>query len=66
MRGGIPVAHAEVVLPSQVTSPSPYDSLVPTVAVIESIAAAVIVSLGEAAHQRLRHGEDIAQRVGLV
>nr|WSW70818.1 MurR/RpiR family transcriptional regulator [Streptomyces sp. NBC_00995] len=59
-------AHAEVVLPSQVTSPSPYDSLVPTMAVIETIVAAVIVELGEAAHQRLRHGEDIAQRVGLV
>lgn len=35
-------------------------------AVIETIVAAVIVELGEAAHQRLRHGEDIAQRVGLV
>ncbi|MEU4086376.1 MurR/RpiR family transcriptional regulator [Streptomyces aureus] len=58
--------HAEVVLPSQVTSPSPYDSLVPTMAVIETVVAAVIVSLGETAHQRLRHGEDIAQRIGLV
>ncbi|MGW6485748.1 MurR/RpiR family transcriptional regulator [Streptomyces sp. NPDC055056] len=59
-------AHAEVVLPCQVTSPSPYDSLVPTMAVIETVVAAVIVSLGETAHQRLRHGEDIAQRIGLV
>ncbi|WP_327122017.1 MurR/RpiR family transcriptional regulator [Streptomyces sp. NBC_01341] len=59
-------AHAEVVLPSQVTSPSPYDSLVPTMAVIETVVAAVIASLGEAAHQRLRHGEGVAQRVGLV
>lgn len=59
-------AHAEVVLPSHVTSPSPYDSLVPTMAVIETVVAAVIVSLGEVAHERLRHGEDIAQRVGLV
>ncbi|MGW0287279.1 MurR/RpiR family transcriptional regulator [Streptomyces sp. NPDC003236] len=59
-------AHAEVVLPSQVTSPSPYDSLVPTMAVIETVVASVIVSLGEAAHQRLRQGEDIAQRIGLV
>ncbi|MDX2592041.1 MurR/RpiR family transcriptional regulator [Streptomyces sp. WI03-4A] len=59
-------AHSEVVLPSQVTSPSPYDSLVPTMAVIETVVASVIVSLGEAAHQRLRHGENIAQRIGLV
>ncbi|MGY5036099.1 MurR/RpiR family transcriptional regulator [Streptomyces sp. 900116325] len=59
-------AHAEVVLPSRVTSPSPYDSLVPTMAVIETVIAAIIVSLGEVTHQRLRHGEDVAQRIGLV
>jgi len=35
-------------------------------AVIETVVASVIVSLGEAAHQRPRHGENIAQRIGLV
>ncbi|MFI5783128.1 MurR/RpiR family transcriptional regulator [Nocardia sp. NPDC051570] len=51
-----PVASlASVVLPSQVDapSPSPYDSLVPTVAVVETVVAALLADLGEAAHQRM-------------
>jgi DNA-binding MurR/RpiR family transcriptional regulator len=59
-------AHASVVLPSQVPAPSPYDSLVPTVAVIETVVAGIIQHLGEAAHQRLQHGEDTARRIGLL
>ncbi|WP_030763264.1 MurR/RpiR family transcriptional regulator [Streptomyces sp. NRRL F-2664] len=57
--------HADVVLPSQVAAPSPYDSLVPTLAVIETVVAGVLTALGEDAHQRLRHGEDTARRMGL-
>ncbi|MGV9456592.1 MurR/RpiR family transcriptional regulator [Streptomyces sp. NPDC003635] len=58
--------HAEVVLPSQVTTPSPYDSLVPTVAVIETVVAGLITSLGDEAHQHMQHTEDVARRIGLV
>lgn len=59
-------AHAEVVLPSQVSAPSPYDSLVPTLGVIETVVAAVITALGEDAHTRMRRGEDTARRIGLL
>ncbi|MFH7597384.1 MurR/RpiR family transcriptional regulator [Streptomyces racemochromogenes] len=58
-------AHAQVVLPSQVAAPSPYDSLVPTLAIIETVVAGVLTALGEAAHQRMQHGEDTARRMGL-
>ncbi|MFD8192252.1 MurR/RpiR family transcriptional regulator [Streptomyces wuyuanensis] len=58
--------HAEVVLPSQVTTPSPYDSLVPTLAVIETVVAGLITALGDEAHEHMRHTEDIARRTGLV
>lgn len=51
---------SEMVLPSQVAAPSPYDILVPTLAVIETLAAAVITALGEDAQQRTRRGEDTA------
>ncbi|GAB2946655.1 MurR/RpiR family transcriptional regulator [Streptomyces sp. NPDC059173] len=57
--------HAEVVLPSRVAAPSPYDSLVPTLAVLETVVAGVIATLGDEARQRMQHGEDIARRVGL-
>ncbi|GAA2936847.1 MurR/RpiR family transcriptional regulator [Streptomyces enissocaesilis] len=57
--------HAEVVLPSQVAAPSPYDSLVPTLAVLETVVAGVMTALGEDAHRRMQHGEDTARRVGL-
>ncbi|WP_447031505.1 MurR/RpiR family transcriptional regulator [Streptomyces hypolithicus] len=58
--------HAEVVLPSQVAAPSPYDSLAPTLAVIETIVAGVITAMGEGAHQHMQQGEDTARRIGLV
>ncbi|MFF8375912.1 MurR/RpiR family transcriptional regulator [Streptomyces sp. NPDC015661] len=58
-------AHAEVVLPSLVTTPSPYDSLVPTLAVVETVVAGVVTALGDAAPARLRHTEEIARRLGL-
>ncbi|MEU6273744.1 MurR/RpiR family transcriptional regulator [Streptomyces populi] len=59
-------SHAEVVLPSQVTAPSPYDSLVPTLAVIETVVAGLIDRLGSEAHQHMQHSEDTARRIGLV
>ncbi|MDX3231408.1 MurR/RpiR family transcriptional regulator [Streptomyces sp. ME19-01-6] len=62
-----PVAGpADVTLPCRVTAPSPYDSLVPTLAVIETVVAGVVEALGEAAHDHLRRAEDIAQHIGLV
>ncbi|MET9904774.1 MurR/RpiR family transcriptional regulator [Streptomyces sp. NPDC006446] len=59
-------SHAEVVLPSQVTAPSPYDSLVPTLAIIETVVAGIITTLGGEAHQHMKHSEDTARRIGLV
>ncbi|MFB7788233.1 MULTISPECIES: MurR/RpiR family transcriptional regulator [Streptomyces] len=58
-------AHAQVVLPSQVAAPSPYDSLVPTLAIIETVVAGVLTALGDGAHQRMQHGENTARRMGL-
>ncbi|MCZ7415293.1 MurR/RpiR family transcriptional regulator [Streptomyces sp. WMMC897] len=58
-------AHADVVLPSHVTAPSPYDSLVPTVAVIETLVAGVLAELGQDAHDHLRDSEDTARHLGL-
>ncbi|GGX46810.1 MurR/RpiR family transcriptional regulator [Streptomyces chryseus] len=57
--------HAEVVLPSRVTAPSPYDSLVPSLAVLETVVAGVMTALGDDARKRMQHGEDIARRAGL-
>ncbi|MER5308504.1 MurR/RpiR family transcriptional regulator [Streptomyces sp. NPDC002773] len=59
-------AHAEVVLPSRVDTPSPYDSLVPTLAVIETVVAGLVATLGDAAHRHMKHSEEIARRVHLV
>ncbi|WP_338692948.1 MurR/RpiR family transcriptional regulator [Streptomyces sp. Q6] len=59
-------AHAEVVFATQVAAPSPYDSLVPTMAVIETVVAGLVEALGEAAHARLREGERLARATGLV
>ncbi|GAA2744023.1 MurR/RpiR family transcriptional regulator [Kitasatospora cinereorecta] len=57
-------AHAEVVLPSQVGAPSPYDSLVPTLAVTETVIAGILETLGEDGHRHMQRGEDIAKRAG--
>ncbi|WP_409055119.1 MurR/RpiR family transcriptional regulator [Streptomyces sp. SYP-A7185] len=59
-------AHSEVVLATQVTAPSPYDSLVPTMALIETVVAGLVQTLGEDAHARLKEGERLAQATGLV
>ncbi|TQJ85355.1 MurR/RpiR family transcriptional regulator [Streptomyces sp. SLBN-31] len=59
-------AHADVVLINQVASDSPYDSLTPTLALIETLVSAVLDLLGPDAHQRMKDGEDVARRTGLL
>jgi DNA-binding MurR/RpiR family transcriptional regulator len=53
---------AKVVLPARVEAPSPFDSLVPAMAVVESLIAAVSVQLGERGRSRLELIEDTRQR----
>ncbi|MFD9130543.1 MurR/RpiR family transcriptional regulator, partial [Kitasatospora sp. NPDC059571] len=50
--------QAEVVLSSQVGAPSPYDSLVPTLAVVETVVAGIIGELGDRAHKHMQSGEE--------
>ncbi|WP_233219634.1 MurR/RpiR family transcriptional regulator [Micromonospora sp. RP3T] len=60
-----PVAGlAEVVLPARVDSPSPYDSFVPTLALVETLVAALIDRLGPAAGARLKAMEGAQQAFG--
>ncbi|MBO4208800.1 MurR/RpiR family transcriptional regulator [Micromonospora echinofusca] len=60
-----PVAGlADVVLPSRVDSPSPYDSFVPALALVEALVAGVIDRLGPAAGKRLRLMEQAQQAYG--
>jgi DNA-binding MurR/RpiR family transcriptional regulator len=60
-----PVAGlAEVVLPSRVESPSPYDSFVPTLALVETLVAALIDRLGPVAGKRLKAMEQTQQTFG--
>ncbi|MER7762879.1 MurR/RpiR family transcriptional regulator [Streptomyces sp. NPDC097619] len=58
--------HADVVMPAHVGTMAPYDSLVPTMAVIEAVIAGVIEGLGPEGHQQLSHNEDTARRIGLI
>ncbi|SEL36599.1 MurR/RpiR family transcriptional regulator [Streptacidiphilus jiangxiensis] len=61
-----PVAEvAQVVLPTVVTSPSPYDTLVPAMAVLETVVAGVLASLGEVATARMAAGEQATQELSL-
>ncbi|MEV6247716.1 MurR/RpiR family transcriptional regulator [Streptomyces sp. NPDC051742] len=59
-------AHADVVLITQVTSGSPYDSLTPALALIESLVAAVLDRVGSEGHERMKHAESVARRTGLL
>ncbi|MFF5497629.1 MurR/RpiR family transcriptional regulator [Streptomyces aquilus] len=59
-------AHADAVLISHVASGSPYDSLAPTLALIETLISAVLDRLGGDAHQRMKDGEEVARRTGLL
>ncbi|MET7337592.1 MurR/RpiR family transcriptional regulator [Nonomuraea sp. NPDC005650] len=53
-------AVADVVLPAQVTSPSPFDSLTPALAVIETLVAAVVEQLGESGRERVAQYDQLA------
>lgn len=47
-------SSASIVLPCKVDAPSPYDSLVPTMAVAELLVTGVLAALGESARKRMR------------
>ncbi|MFI5833355.1 MurR/RpiR family transcriptional regulator [Micromonospora sp. NPDC051300] len=60
-----PVAGlAEVVLPARVDSPSPYDSFVPTLALVETLVTALMDRLGPVAGARLKAMEGAQQAFG--
>ncbi|MFI0829327.1 MurR/RpiR family transcriptional regulator [Streptomyces roseolus] len=59
-------AHADVVLITQVSSDSPYDSLVPALAVVEALVGAVLDRIGGSGHERMKEAERIARRTGLL
>ncbi|MFE6228021.1 MULTISPECIES: MurR/RpiR family transcriptional regulator [unclassified Streptomyces] len=59
-------AHADVVLTTQVSSDSPYDSLTPAMAVVESLVAAVLDRIGGDGHERMKEAERVARRTGLL
>jgi DNA-binding MurR/RpiR family transcriptional regulator len=58
-----PVADiADAVLPAQVMGPSPFESLTPTLAVVETLLTAVAERLGDAANKRFEHFGGIVDR----
>ncbi|MFH9728576.1 MurR/RpiR family transcriptional regulator [Streptomyces sp. NPDC017254] len=59
-------AHADVVLTTQVTSDSPYDSLTPALALIEALVAAVLDRIGSHGHDRMKLAEKVARRTDLL
>ncbi|MFE2009118.1 MurR/RpiR family transcriptional regulator [Streptomyces sp. NPDC059491] len=59
-------AHADVVLITQVSSDSPYDSLTPAMALVESLVAAVLDQVGGDGHERMKRAERVARRTGLL
>jgi DNA-binding MurR/RpiR family transcriptional regulator len=62
-----PVAEvADAALVSQVDSPSAYDSLVPAMAVVETVVTGLLTALGDAARQRMAACEQAAQDAGLL
>ncbi|MEU8125208.1 MurR/RpiR family transcriptional regulator [Spirillospora sp. NPDC049024] len=61
-----PVASiADVVLPSHVDAPSPYDSLVPSLALVETTVAAVLAALGEEGREHMLACEEAARDADL-
>jgi DNA-binding MurR/RpiR family transcriptional regulator len=58
-----PVADiADAVLPAQVMGPSPFESLTPTLAVVETLLTAVAERLGDAANKRFEYFGGIVDR----
>ncbi|MBZ4016092.1 MurR/RpiR family transcriptional regulator [Streptomyces purpurogeneiscleroticus] len=58
-------AVADVVLPSQAPATTPYDSLVPALAVTETVVTGVLEALGDAAQEHMSRGEGTAKALGL-
>ena len=54
---------AEVVLPTRVESPSPFDSMVPGMALVEALVTAVTEQLGEQGRQRVERLEGVRDRL---
>lgn len=56
-----PIAEvADVVLPARVAGPSPFDSLVPAMALVEMLVAGLHARLGDAARERIRRADELA------
>ncbi|MFP5345665.1 MAG: MurR/RpiR family transcriptional regulator [Actinomycetes bacterium] len=51
--------RADVVLPVRVEGPSPFDSIVPATALVETLVAGVLARLGDAAQERIRRAETL-------
>lgn len=58
-------AVADVVLPCQAPATTPYDSLVPALAVVETVLTGVLCALGDSAQEHLSRGEGTARDLGL-
>lgn len=54
---------AQAVLPARVEAPSPFDSLVPAMAVVEALVAAVTETMGDAGRARLENFESARDRL---
>ncbi|CAA9370584.1 MAG: hypothetical protein AVDCRST_MAG32-712 [uncultured Nocardioides sp.] len=57
---------ADVVLPAQVDTLGAYDSLVPSLAIVEVLVAGVLSASGDDAERRLTRFEDSSRRHGLI
>ncbi|MGP3920708.1 MurR/RpiR family transcriptional regulator [Nonomuraea sp. 10N515B] len=51
---------ADIVLPVRVDGPSPFDSIVPATAVVESLVAGLLAKLGPQAEARIREADELA------
>ena len=57
-----PIAeHADVVLPTRVDAPSPFDSLLPAFGLVETLVAAVTLRLGEKGRHRVERLEGLRE-----
>ncbi|MEV0050669.1 MurR/RpiR family transcriptional regulator [Saccharopolyspora shandongensis] len=56
-------SSADIVLPVSVQAPSPFDSLVPALALVEAVVAALVDELGDEPRKRLARYDDLAEDV---
>ncbi len=54
-------AHADVILTSSVTSPSPFDALTPAVALVEALIAALVDRMGDEPLERMARYDALAE-----